>query len=233
MNLVITLLVLTGTVFSIDCINTLRIPDSDKSYITKDADVRISLSSREILLSCPSEDNQQAKTSIIISTLTEGFETNELTYSYTVSAGMIRGNGVQVDWDLSGVRPGVYSITVGVSDGTKTKKSETMTVQVIAPNDCLPSCQTSITEVRFSRQSIKRGNLFTATALISGPSEGLTYHWEVTNGIVQRDSQNGNRQTITIKAGSTIGNGTALVEASGGPGCRAASVNINNFIVTR
>jgi hypothetical protein len=54
-------------------------------------------------------------------------ENDVLTYNYSVSAGRIIGNGAKVIWDLKGVSPGTYSITVGVDDGagivgmTKTK----------------------------------------------------------------------------------------------------------------
>ena len=40
-----------------------------------------------------------------------------LTYSYTVTGGRIIGTGAKVRWDLTGVRPGTYTITAGVDDG--------------------------------------------------------------------------------------------------------------------
>jgi len=44
-------------------------------------------------------------------------ENDVLTYNYTVTAGKIRGTGAKVIWDLNGISPGTYSITVGVDDG--------------------------------------------------------------------------------------------------------------------
>lgn len=44
-------------------------------------------------------------------------ENDVLTYSYTVTRGKIIGIGAKVSWDLTGVRPGTYTITVGVDDG--------------------------------------------------------------------------------------------------------------------
>jgi hypothetical protein len=44
-------------------------------------------------------------------------ENDVLTYSYIVTAGRIIGQGPKVVWDLTGVKAGEYSITVGVDDG--------------------------------------------------------------------------------------------------------------------
>ncbi len=40
-----------------------------------------------------------------------------LNYNYIVTAGKIVGQGAKVKWALTGVAPGVYSITVGADDG--------------------------------------------------------------------------------------------------------------------
>lgn len=44
-------------------------------------------------------------------------ENDVLTYTYTVSGGVIRGTGAKVVWDLTTVQPGNYAITAGVDDG--------------------------------------------------------------------------------------------------------------------
>jgi hypothetical protein len=55
----------------------------------------------------------------------------QLTYSYTVSGGRVIGNGVKVFWDLSGVKPGTYTITAAVDDGCGfCGKTQTKTVVV-------------------------------------------------------------------------------------------------------
>lgn len=38
-------------------------------------------------------------------------------YDYKVSGGKIIGQGANVVWDLSGVKPGTYTITAAVDDG--------------------------------------------------------------------------------------------------------------------
>jgi hypothetical protein len=44
-------------------------------------------------------------------------ENDVLLYSYTVTGGRIIGGGANVKWDLTGVRPGTYTVIVGVDDG--------------------------------------------------------------------------------------------------------------------
>ncbi len=44
-------------------------------------------------------------------------ENDVLTYNYEVSAGKIVGRGAKVTWELSRVKAGKYTITVGVDDG--------------------------------------------------------------------------------------------------------------------
>jgi len=44
-------------------------------------------------------------------------ENDPIKYVYAVSGGRIIGNGPNVQWDLSGVQPGIYKITAGVDDG--------------------------------------------------------------------------------------------------------------------
>jgi hypothetical protein len=43
--------------------------------------------------------------------------TDVLTFNYTVSGGKIVGQGAKVVWDLSGVKPGTYTITAAAEDG--------------------------------------------------------------------------------------------------------------------
>ncbi len=58
-------------------------------------------------------------------------ENDVLTYNYKVTAGKIVGNGFRVTWDLTGVAPGAYTITVGVDDGAGiVGKTVTKTVTV-------------------------------------------------------------------------------------------------------
>lgn len=59
-------------------------------------------------------------------------ENDVLAYEYKVSGGKIIGEGATVDWDLTNVKPGIYTITVGVDDGAGVlalRKSKTVLVK--------------------------------------------------------------------------------------------------------
>lgn len=59
-------------------------------------------------------------------------ENDPLVYVYVVSAGKIVGSGAKVIWDLSGVGPGMYTITAGVDDGCGlcgTTKTQVITIK--------------------------------------------------------------------------------------------------------
>lgn len=58
-------------------------------------------------------------------------------YSYKVSGGKIVGQGSKVIWDLSGVKPGTYTITAAVDNGCNfCGKTITKEVKVIECPDC-------------------------------------------------------------------------------------------------
>jgi len=74
---------------------------------------------------------EESDPGINISTSIENPDYNLVAFVYKVTAGKIVGAGAKVKWDLSGVEPGVYTITAGVNDGsgvlaTKTVKVETL-----------------------------------------------------------------------------------------------------------
>lgn len=58
-----------------------------------------------------------SNTTISVETVATDAENDVLTYSYKISAGKIIGQGSRVEWDLSDVSAGTYSITAGVDDG--------------------------------------------------------------------------------------------------------------------
>lgn len=66
---------------------------------------------------CKDENCADAKKEISVSTTAIDPEGDVLTYTYIISAGKIIGSGWEVIWDLSGIEPGIYGITVGTDDG--------------------------------------------------------------------------------------------------------------------
>jgi len=110
-------------------------------------------------------------------------EDDVLTYNYTVTGGRIIGTGAKVKWDLTGVAPGSYTITVGVDDGCgicgKTKTEEIKIVE------CQPLCVLFVcpTISITGPDKLKDENEFTAD--VRGGSVGdVSYAWTVTNGVI-------------------------------------------------
>ena len=82
---------------------------------------------------CSSDDKK-----ITVTTTAVDPENDVLLYVYTVSAGKIIGEGSKVMWDLSSVKPGVYTITAGVNDGCGVcGETRTESVTVKECSDCL------------------------------------------------------------------------------------------------
>ncbi len=113
-------------------------------------------------------------------------ENDVLTYNYTVSGGRIVGQGANVDWDLTGVAPGTYTITAGVDDSCGVcGQTQTRTITVATCN-CVPPidvcvCPT-ITVTGPSGES-RAGETLTFTANVSGGSQtDVTYNWSVSQG---------------------------------------------------
>jgi hypothetical protein len=89
--------------------------------------------SRFELVTGPGKEND-LKTEI--STLYEDPEGDVVTFSYKISAGKIVGYGAKVTWDLTGVGPGVYTITAGVNDGSGVLRTITRSVEILACDTC-------------------------------------------------------------------------------------------------
>ena len=111
-----------------------------KEVINMFADVMsVLLSQSEITAACPTNLNacSNKNRSIEISTEAIDPENDVLVYRYTVTGGKIIGQGSKVMWDLSGVPPGTYTITVGADDGCGVcGKTITKEIKVIECPDC-------------------------------------------------------------------------------------------------
>lgn len=158
-------------------------------------------------------------TMIDVSTTAVDAENDVLTYNYTVSAGRIVGSGANVQWDLSGVAPGQYTITAGVDDGCGLcGQTQTRTI-TIAECDCVQECPSCPSiSVTGPAGVTPPGQSMTFTANISG-GEGLSINWTVNRGTITAGQ--GTRsivvQTGMEDADSTV---TATVQLSGfDPNC--------------
>ncbi len=92
----------------------------------------LKLSHKEISLNCPASDESCSYKKIIeVKTVAVDREDIEEKYVYTVSAGKIIGEGANVEWDLSDVKPGSYTITAGISIPVWGVLGQTQTKMVI------------------------------------------------------------------------------------------------------
>lgn len=103
----------------------------------------LTLSTNEIIIGCNNSEEGEtcSESSREISVKTVGYdaENDPLTYTYKVSSGKVIGNGTDVIWDLTGVEPGTYTITVGANDGCGIcGNTKTETVVVKECDNCLP-----------------------------------------------------------------------------------------------
>jgi hypothetical protein len=108
----------------------------------------LKLSYTEISSTCPKEPGEcTADSKIHVATTAVYGET--MKYVYTVSAGKILGSGANVVWDLSNVKPGIYTITAAIDEGSPwgiLGQTKTRAVRVI---DCA-ACE--------SEEATKRDN---------------------------------------------------------------------------
>ena len=106
------------------------------------ADVKeINLSESKIIIGCSNPEKKGncsiGDRKISVNTTSVDPDNDVLTYVYKVSGGKIVGTGAEVVWDLSGVKPGTYTITAGVDDGCGVcGKTVTKTVTVEECPDC-------------------------------------------------------------------------------------------------
>jgi len=123
--------------------------------------------------------------SVNVATTAVDAEKDVLTYNYTVSGGRVVGQGANVSWDLSGVRPGTYTITSGVDDGCGVcGQTQTRTITV-KECDCveIKVCACPTLSVTGPSEVTAPGGTMTFTANLSGGNQdGITYTWSVSAG---------------------------------------------------
>lgn len=161
-------------------------------------------------------------TTINVSTTAVDPEGDVLTYNYTVSGGRIVGSGANVQWDLSGLGKGTYTITAGVDDGCGLcGQTQTKTVTIEDCN-CVKQCDCPSLSVSGPAGITSPGDTMTFTANVSGGPE-VTYNWTTTGGTIESGQ---GTPSITVRtsdadAGSNI---TATVQLGGlDPACNCTT----------
>lgn len=157
----------------------------------KPADVTsLSFSKKTITLPCPSgtQPNDGACSddqSVQVRTTAIDPENDVLAFNYKVSGGRIIGQGANVTWDLSGVRPGTYTITARVDDNQGTF-GKTVTETIAVENcSCRQECSCPTLSVSGPDQPIPQNEPMTFTANVSGGNQdGIIYSWSVSQGTI-------------------------------------------------
>jgi hypothetical protein len=142
-------------------------------------------------------------------------ENDTLIYNYTVSGGRIVGQGANVNWDLSGVRPGTYTITAGVDDGCGVcGKTQTKTITVEECTSCVKVCECPTMSITGPSSAVQPGQDMVFTANVSGGTCNPTYNWTVSAGTISSGQGTPviHVSTDTSMAGSNV---TATVEIGG------------------
>jgi hypothetical protein len=166
----------------------------------------------------PFEGNVVSEDLVVRVTTKASDPENDLpTYAYLVSGGQIVGGGAKVDWDLSGLDAGTYTLIAMVQDGYGVV-GRTIKKQVVVEecNGCgFIECPT-ITIA--GPPVLEADSVFTAN-VSGGSQESVTYEWSVVGGeIVEGQGTPSIRvkiQTmpggsVTIKIGGLIKEGNCI-----------------------
>ncbi|MDQ3131883.1 MAG: hypothetical protein M3Q99_14140 [Acidobacteriota bacterium] len=183
----------------------------------------VTLSEMEITIPCaPGFRPREGTTcsddlSVNVATTAVDAENDVLTYNYTVSGGRVVGQGANVSWDLSGVRPGTYTITSGVDDGCGVcGQTQTRTITV-RECDCVPEivCACPTLSVSGPSEVTPPGGTMTFTASLgSGSPDGITYTWAVSAGSIT-EGQGTPSIRVQVPSDGSVTNVTATVTIGG------------------
>jgi len=149
---------------------------------------KIELDRTELFISCPPgrtlkdgtvcDDNK-----LILVKVSVTPENDATVFYYTISGGRIIGKGANVSWDLSGVRAGTYTITVGIGEDSEVYEGIQTKTITVKECDCpfVDACPTI--SVSTPTESVKVGETIMFTASVSGISNSnITYNWTVSAG---------------------------------------------------
>ncbi len=129
-----------------------------------------------------------------------------LLYTWNSTGGRILGEGVNTQFDTTGLAPGDYTITVEVNDGCGCVAFDSKTIRVEA---CPPLtvCFGPNLDVTASAMSVDAGEKinFTTTGVTGGRNYGdVRYEWTATAGSISGSGLNAVLDTTGVTPGSTI-----------------------------
>lgn len=179
----------------------------------------VDIDSVEVTLPCPpgtSSTQCRDDQTVAVRTSATNPANDTLTYNYTVSGGRIVGQGASVNWDLSGVRAGTYTITAAADNGCGfCGKTQTKTITVKDCAGCVAPCNCASVSVSGPSSITQPGGDMNFTANVTGGTQSsVTYNWSVSAGTIT-SGQGTSAITVATNdglAGQTI---TATVDVGG------------------
>ena len=205
--------------------NERRVPEKPNTP----AQIRnITISDTEIILPCPEgqqvREGGRCNESTTVTVAVDAFdaEGDQLVYQYSVSGGRVTGTGASATWDLAGVQPGTYTLSVGVDDGCGVcgTAQQTREIRVVPCPDCIAvptptptetprPCPTDL-RVTASATEIDAPGTVTFTADVNLNNTNPTYTWSVNNGDITA-GQGTPSITVSVPTGAANQNVTATV----------------------
>ncbi|HVE59573.1 MAG TPA: hypothetical protein VNB22_22375 [Pyrinomonadaceae bacterium] len=182
---------------------------------------RIELDQTEVVIPCgcfgddlPREGTACPDDALItIKTFVRNPKNTPLSYEYAVSGGIISGQGDKVVWDLTGTRPGTYTITASIKGKGKIS-TETRTLSaVVRECDCTCPCVCPSLVVTGGGGVNPGGSVVFIANVSGGTAIDLTYNWTVSQGEIV--SGQGTPQIKVKTTREMIGTIAATVEIGG------------------
>lgn len=198
-----------------------RRDDRVREVINPPANVTaLTLGQDTVTIPCPPQTKPREGTTcndnqtVTVATTAVDPDNDPLTYQYTVSGGRIVGQGANVSWDTSGLKPGTYTITSAVDDGCGfCGQTQTKTITV-AECDCVPidNCVCPTLTITGPAGVTNPGETMTFTA--NGGASDATYNWTVSAGTIE-SGQGTPSITVSTTADMAGDNVTATVDLGG------------------
>ncbi|MGH9903344.1 MAG: hypothetical protein ACRD68_16175 [Pyrinomonadaceae bacterium] len=169
--------------------------------------------SAETISLCPG-DSSRDTARIGLRATARGPEGRTLNYRWRVTGGTIEGDGANPTWNLSGVRPGVYTATVEVSDAVDPECMAFTSAPVVV-TECAPARVVCPNISIYCPDTVAVGSPLVFTAEVSGGPANITptFNWKVSAG---RITGGQGTSSITVETAGLGGMPvTATVEVMG------------------
>lgn len=190
-----------------------------------------------IVLPCPpgttSTNQCNDSTNLTVRATAVDQENDPMVFKYVVSGGRVVGETNTAQWDVSGLRPGQYTITASVNDGGCgfCGQTQTRTITIKECEGCTIPCDcTNVNSVTGPSGVTQPGDTMTFTANTSGNVD-VTYNWTVSAGTIESGQ---GTSSIVVRTTSDMANQsvTATVTLGGNrEGCNCVNSDSETGVV--